>query len=33
MEIKCTLRGSDGASFTRTIHNTIHQLGTAAPGE
>ena len=32
MEIKCTLRGADGESFTRTIHNTIHQLGAAAGG-
>jgi len=28
MEIKCSLRGADGKEFTRTIHNTIHQLGT-----
>jgi cytochrome c5 len=27
MEIQCTLRAADGAPFTRTIHNTIHQLG------
>jgi len=27
MEIKCDLRGSDGTSFTRTIHNTIHRKG------
>ncbi len=26
MEIKCDLRGADGAMVTRTIHNTIHQL-------
>ncbi len=26
MEIKCTLRGADGQTFSRTIHNTIHQL-------
>ena len=30
MEIKCDLRGSDGAPFTRTVHNTIHQLGAPA---
>ena len=27
MEIKCDLRGADGTAFTRTIHNTIHQVG------
>jgi hypothetical protein len=27
MEIKATLRGKDGAVFTRTIHNTLHALG------
>lgn len=26
MEIKCNLRGADGAPFTRTLHNTIHNL-------
>ncbi len=31
MEIKYELRGADGASFTRTVHNTIHQLGPAVP--
>ncbi len=31
MEIKYELRGADGAGFTRTVHNTIHQLGSAAP--
>lgn len=29
MEIRCALRGADGESFTRTVHNTIHQLGPA----
>jgi cytochrome c5 len=29
MEIKFNLRGADGASFSRTVHNTIHQLGDA----
>lgn len=33
MEIKCDLRGADGTSFTRTIHNTIHRLGSASPGQ
>jgi hypothetical protein len=32
MEIKCTLRSPDGESITRTIHNTIHQLGGSARG-
>ena len=27
MEIRCKLRGADGAIFSRTIHNTIHQIG------
>jgi cytochrome c5 len=27
MEIDCKLRGADGSSFRRTVHNTIHQLG------
>jgi len=27
MEIKCSLRGGDGQPLTRTIHNTIHELG------
>ena len=31
MEIKYELRGADGAAFSRTVHNTIHQLGSAAP--
>lgn len=31
MEIKYELRGADGTGFTRTVHNTIHQLGSAAP--
>ena len=31
MEIKYELRGADGASFNRTLHNTIHHLGSAAP--
>lgn len=26
MEIKCNLRGVDGVSFARTLHNTIHNL-------
>lgn len=26
MKIKCDLRSADGAPFTRTLHNTIHQL-------
>jgi hypothetical protein len=29
MEIKCELLGADGTPFTRTVHNTIHQLGSA----
>jgi cytochrome c5 len=29
MEIKCQLRGAEGTSFQRTIHNTIHKLGPA----
>ena len=29
MEIKASLQGADGASFIRTVHNTIHQLGPA----
>jgi hypothetical protein len=33
MEIGCTLRGVDGAAFTRTIHNTIHQFGNTHRGE
>jgi hypothetical protein len=32
MEIKCALRSRDGGTFTRTIHNTIHQLGAAQRG-
>jgi cytochrome c5 len=28
MEIKASLRGADGSPFTRTLHNTIHQLDT-----
>jgi hypothetical protein len=32
MEIRCTLRSTDGAPFTRTIHNTIHQLGSMPGG-
>ena len=27
MEIQCRLRGANGRSFTRTVHNTIHRLG------
>jgi len=27
MEIKLNLRGADGTPFSRTVHNTIHQLG------
>jgi hypothetical protein len=30
MEIKCTLRAADGTPFSRTLHNTIHQLGSAS---
>ena len=30
MEILCHLRGTNGAPFTRTVHNTIHQLGSTA---
>jgi len=26
MEIRCDLRGADGTVFTRTVHNTIHQV-------
>ena len=33
MEIKASLRGADGTRFTRTIHNTIHNLGTSVGGE
>jgi len=29
MEIKCVLQAATGEKFTRTIHNTIHQLGSA----
>jgi hypothetical protein len=29
MEIKFNLQGADGTTFTRVLHNTIHQLGTA----
>jgi cytochrome c5 len=29
MEIRCNLRGADGTPFTRTLHNTIHQVGPA----
>ena len=32
MEIKCDLRGADGTVFTRTLHNTIHQLIGKAKG-
>ena len=33
MEIKCTLNGADGQGFTRTVHNTLHQLGAeGSPG-
>jgi hypothetical protein len=31
MEIRCTLIGTNGESFTRIIHNTIHELGAARP--
>ena len=27
MEIKLNLRGADGTLFSRTVHNTIHELG------
>jgi hypothetical protein len=30
MEIRCELRGNDGTKFSRKIHNTIYELGTAA---
>jgi len=33
MEIKVKLRGADGTPFARTLHNTIHQLGSAPPGQ
>lgn len=33
MEIKMNLRSADGTPFTRTLHNTIHQLGSAAPSQ
>jgi hypothetical protein len=29
MEIKFNLQGADGTTFTRVLHNTIHQLSTA----
>ncbi len=32
MEIKCDLRSADGTSFQRTLHNTVHQTGSAAFG-
>jgi len=31
MEIKMTLKGADGAPFTRILHNSIHQLGPGVP--
>jgi hypothetical protein len=31
MEIKMILRGADGTPFSRTLHNTIHQLGGTPP--
>ena len=30
MEILCHLRGTNGVPFTRTVHNTIHHLGSTA---
>ncbi|MEO8425490.1 MAG: DUF6797 domain-containing protein, partial [Verrucomicrobiota bacterium] len=33
MEINCSLSGADGPPFTRTMHNTIHQLGAASPAK
>src|ERR1051325_2635771 len=30
MEIKCNLRATDGAAISRTVHNTIHELGGVA---
>jgi hypothetical protein len=33
MEIKASLHGADGAPFSRTLHNTIHQLGPAVTPE
>ena len=31
MEIKCALRGADGQTFSRTVHNTIHKVFPAPP--
>src|SRR5678815_39545 len=32
MEIKFDLRGADGASFQRTLHNTVHQISPSVSG-